>query len=96
MNLYFVLADGRLVTPGADRDPAPGRHPRLDPDPRRATWASSVEERRISTEEWEQGCADGSIAEVFACGTAAVVTPGRRGQARPAAASRWPTASPGR
>ncbi len=34
-----------------------------------------VEERRITTEEWETGCADGTISEVFACGTAAVVTP---------------------
>ncbi|MGH8918564.1 MAG: branched chain amino acid aminotransferase, partial [Actinomycetes bacterium] len=35
----------------------------------------SVEERRISTEEWEKGVATGDISEVFACGTAAVITP---------------------
>ena len=34
-----------------------------------------VEERPITIEEWESGCADGTISEVFACGTAAVVTP---------------------
>ena len=34
-----------------------------------------VEERRISTEEWEAGNASGEITEVFACGTAAVITP---------------------
>jgi branched-chain amino acid aminotransferase len=74
MNLYFVRADGRLVTPaltgtllpGVTRDSilALGRDLGLE-----------TEERRISTQEWEEGCADGSITEVFACGTAAVVTP---------------------
>src|SRR4051812_5555935 len=34
-----------------------------------------VEERRISTEEWREGNASGAISEVFACGTAAVITP---------------------
>ncbi|MER7792383.1 branched-chain amino acid aminotransferase [Streptomyces sp. NPDC097640] len=32
-------------------------------------------ETRISLQEWQEGCADGSISEVFACGTAAVITP---------------------
>lgn len=74
MNLYFVRADGRLVTPaltgtllpGVTRDSilTLGRDLGLE-----------TEERRISTQEWQEGCADGSITEVFACGTAAVVTP---------------------
>jgi branched-chain amino acid aminotransferase len=74
MNLYFVFADGRLLTPsltgtllpGVTRDSilTLGRDLGLD-----------VVEGLISTEEWEAGCADGSITEVFACGTAAVVTP---------------------
>src|SRR3954447_25693944 len=34
-----------------------------------------VEERRISTDEWREGNASGEISEVFACGTAAVITP---------------------
>src|SRR4051812_47750069 len=34
-----------------------------------------VEERRISTDEWREGNASGAISEVFACGTAAVITP---------------------
>jgi branched-chain amino acid aminotransferase len=34
-----------------------------------------VTERRISAEEWLDGVADGRISEVFACGTAAVITP---------------------
>ena len=32
-------------------------------------------ERKVSIDEWRQGAADGTITEVFACGTAAVVTP---------------------
>jgi branched-chain amino acid aminotransferase len=32
-------------------------------------------EGRISVEEWRSGCASGAITEVFACGTAAVITP---------------------
>jgi branched-chain amino acid aminotransferase len=74
MNLYFVRSDGRLVTPpltgtllpGVTRDSilTIGRDLGLE-----------VEEEPISTDEWERGCADGSISEVFACGTAAVVTP---------------------
>ena len=34
-----------------------------------------VEERRVSIDEWRDGVASGRITEVFACGTAAVVTP---------------------
>ena len=34
-----------------------------------------VDERRFSIDEWRDGVASGDITEVFACGTAAVVTP---------------------
>jgi branched-chain amino acid aminotransferase len=34
-----------------------------------------VTERRVSGREWLEGAADGSISEVFGCGTAAVITP---------------------
>lgn len=34
-----------------------------------------VEERRVSVEEWRSAAADGWLTEVFACGTAAVITP---------------------
>jgi branched-chain amino acid aminotransferase len=34
-----------------------------------------AEEGKLSTDEWRAGCADGSLTEVFACGTAAVITP---------------------
>ena len=33
------------------------------------------EERAISIDEWREGAASGEITEVFACGTAAVITP---------------------
>jgi len=35
----------------------------------------TVEERKVSIDEWKQGVASGDITEVFACGTAAVITP---------------------
>ena len=35
----------------------------------------TVEERQVSIEEWKDGVTSGAITEVFACGTAAVVTP---------------------
>jgi branched-chain amino acid aminotransferase len=77
MNLFFVLgsgSDARLVTPELSGSLLPG-----------VTRASlielanelgyAVEERRISTEEWEKKAATGELTEVFACGTAAVITP---------------------
>ncbi len=73
MNLYFVHADGRLTTPplgtileGVTRDSilALGKELGLSP-----------EERAISIDEWREEVSSGSIREVFACGTAAVVTP---------------------
>ena len=35
----------------------------------------TAEEGKISTDEWREGNASGAITEVFACGTAAVITP---------------------
>ena len=34
-----------------------------------------AEERKVSVSDWRDGCADGTITEAFACGTAAVITP---------------------
>jgi branched-chain amino acid aminotransferase len=34
-----------------------------------------VEERTVPISEWKEGVASGQITEVFACGTAAVITP---------------------
>jgi branched-chain amino acid aminotransferase len=35
----------------------------------------TVEERDVTIDEWRDGVASGDITEVFACGTAAVITP---------------------
>jgi branched-chain amino acid aminotransferase len=74
MNLFFVRKDGRLVTPeltgtileGVTRDSilTLAKEQGLD-----------VEERRVDIAEWRDGVASGEISEVFACGTAAVITP---------------------
>ena len=74
MNLFFVMKDGRIVTPeltgtileGVTRSSILALAKELDLEP---------EERRIPIEEWKDGAASGEIVEVFACGTAAVVTP---------------------
>ncbi|MGO4106008.1 branched-chain amino acid aminotransferase [Leifsonia sp. YAF41] len=74
MNIFFVHGTDRLVTPRLTGTILEG-----------VTRASiiqlaedrgmTVEERDVSIEEWRDGVASGSITEVFACGTAAVVTP---------------------
>jgi branched-chain amino acid aminotransferase len=73
MNMYFVHADGRIVTPatgtileGITRASIIELAGKL---------GHPVEERRFSIDEWRAGIESGDIVEVFACGTAAVVTP---------------------
>ncbi|QKT07626.1 branched-chain amino acid aminotransferase [Gordonia sp. X0973] len=77
MNLCFVYgsgADARLVTPELTGSLLPGIT--RDSLLQLAMDAGfAVEERRISIDEWQTGVADGAITEVFACGTAAVITP---------------------
>jgi len=73
MNVFFVYDDGSLVTPplktilpGITRDSlitlarASGR---------------KVKEKLVSMDSWRADAASGRLVEVFACGTAAVVTP---------------------
>jgi branched-chain amino acid aminotransferase len=74
MNIFLVYSDGTLVTPDLDGAILEG-----------VTRSSIIEiadelglkvdERRVSAAEWIEGVASGEITEVFACGTAAVVTP---------------------
>ena len=81
MNLYFVQSDGSIVTPSLTDSILPG----ITRDSVRMIaedLGHEVSDRRISIDEWRDGCADGTITEVFACGTAAVVTPVR--------ALKWP------
>jgi len=77
MNLYFVKgrgADATIFTPkltgtllaGITRDSILTLAKDL---------GYKVEEGMISTEEWRDGVTSGEITEIFACGTAAVVTP---------------------
>jgi len=74
MNLYFVHADGRLVTPELTGTILEGvtRSSILELAKEQGL---DVEERRVGIDEWRDGVASGAITEVFACGTAAVVTP---------------------
>ena len=73
MNLFFVRGT-TLFTPALTGTLLPGivRDSLLELAP---SLGLSVEQGRICTDEWQQGCADGSISEVFACGTAAVIAP---------------------
>lgn len=74
MNLFFVQADGSIVTPeltgsileGITRDSILAIAADLGHD---------VIERKVGIDEWRDGVISGAITEVFACGTAAVVTP---------------------
>jgi branched-chain amino acid aminotransferase len=77
MNLFFVFGSGgsaRLVTPELSGSLLPGIT--RDSLLQLASDAGyAVEERKIDVEEWRKGVATGEITEVFACGTAAVITP---------------------
>ncbi len=73
MNMYFLRRDGRVITPetgtileGITRASIMELCGKL---------GHPVEERRFSIDEWRDGVESGDIREVFACGTAAVVTP---------------------
>ena len=73
MNVVFVHKDGTIVTPdsesilkGITRDSILQLA---------ADRGHRVERRAVPLSEWRDGVASGDIVEVFACGTAAVVTP---------------------
>lgn len=82
MNLFAVV-EGTVVTPPLDGNILPGitrdsilallRH-----------WGMGVEERRVDVDQLIQGIDAGRVSEVFAAGTAAVISPvgriGRRGR----------------
>jgi branched-chain amino acid aminotransferase len=73
MNLYFVYGD-RIVTPELSGSLLPGIT-RASLLQIAADLGYQVSEGRISVDDWKQGNADGTLNEVFACGTAAVITP---------------------
>jgi branched-chain amino acid aminotransferase len=78
MNLYFVYGrDTRkplIVTPELSGSLLPGIT-RASLLRIAADHGYEVAEGRISVDDWQQANADGSLTEVFACGTAAVITP---------------------
>ncbi|HEY7016754.1 MAG TPA: branched-chain amino acid aminotransferase [Streptosporangiaceae bacterium] len=73
MNLFLVTASGELVTPGLGTILAGVmRATVLD---LAASHGLKAVERQVSLDEMRSGCRDGSVTEVFASGTAAVITP---------------------
>ncbi len=73
MNVVLVKKNGTLVTPESDSILAGiTRDSILQLAEDRG---HKVERRAVSIDEWRDGVASGEITEVFACGTAAVVTP---------------------
>ncbi|WP_433160998.1 branched-chain amino acid aminotransferase [Kribbella sp. CA-247076] len=74
MNLFLVYADGRIVTPELNGSILEGVT-RASVVDLAADLGHKVEERRISADEWKDGVRSGEITEVFASGTAAVITP---------------------
>jgi branched-chain amino acid aminotransferase len=73
MNMFFVYDDGRIVTPALGTI--------LEGVTRSAVIRLAekhgyrVEERLYDISEWKQDAESGRLVEVFACGTAAVITP---------------------
>ena len=74
MNVYFVFDDGTLVTPPVSGTILEGvtRDAILTIA---AEHGHATQQRPIDIDEWRSGVTSGRITEVFACGTAAVVTP---------------------
>ena len=74
MNVFLVYRDGRIVTPALSGSILEGitRESILQLARDRGL---QVEERKVSVDEWKDGVVSGEISEVFACGTAAVITP---------------------
>jgi len=77
MNIFFVYgsgADARIMTPATSGSLLHGMTRdsllKLGPD-----LGVPAYESKISVADWRAGCASGEISEVFACGTAAVITP---------------------
>ena len=78
MNLFFVFGTGdaaRLVTPPLTGSLLPGVTRDSILIMAHQDLGIPVSEEPISVEQWKKGCESGEISEVFACGTAAVITP---------------------
>jgi branched-chain amino acid aminotransferase len=74
MNIFIVFKDGSLATPALSDSILAGVTRQSIIEIAR-TDGRRVDERQISLEEVREGLANGDIAELFACGTAAVLFP---------------------
>lgn len=74
MNVFVVYRDGRIATPALGDSILPGVTRASLIDLARAD-GHPVEERRIALDEVLAGFGDGTICEMFGCGTAAVIFP---------------------
>lgn len=74
MNIFFVYSDGSIATPELTDSILEGVT-RSSIIELAEGLGHKVDERKVGIDEWREGVASGDIAEVFACGTAAVVTP---------------------
>jgi branched-chain amino acid aminotransferase len=74
MNVFLVYDDGTLVTPELNGSILEGVT-RSSIIELAEEFGHKVDERKVSIDEWREGVASKEIAEVFACGTAAVITP---------------------
>ena len=77
MNLFFVYKDGEkitVVTPELTGTLLPGitRRSLLE---MAKDLGYATQERKLSVQQWRDDIASGRMTEVFACGTAAVITP---------------------
>jgi branched-chain amino acid aminotransferase len=73
MNIVLVKKNGTLVTP---ESPSILEGITLDSVLQLARDRGlTVEQRRVTIDEWREGVESGDVTEVFACGTAAVITP---------------------
>lgn len=74
MNVFFVYDDGTLVTPPLNGTILPGiTRDSVITLARQA--GRTVVERPVRFADWKADAASGRLREVFACGTAAVITP---------------------
>jgi branched-chain amino acid aminotransferase len=73
MNVFFVMADGTLVTPPLSGTILPGIT-RSSVIELAREQGHKVEERPYAFTDWKADAEAGRLAEVFACGTAAVIS----------------------
>ncbi len=74
MNIFFVMADGSLLTPPLGGTILPGIT-RASIMTLARERGMAIREERYSIDQWRADAASGAMREAFACGTAAVIAP---------------------